>query len=148
VARICAPRHELYTPRVKPRSMLPVLSGLVPIILSSLADYSAPLTDRRDLFLTYDSLRSLAKEFYGPADALCHRQPGATYFHDMNDADLRRLSNGPTIKKIGQELRALEPNQCRGAFIETSQFNRRRRNEATIKREAGNSTFDYALQDG
>jgi hypothetical protein len=128
--------------------MLPVLSGLVPIILSSLADYSAPLTDQGDLFLTYDSLRSLAKEFYRPADASCRGRPGGTYFHDMNDADLRRLSNSPTIKKIGQELQALEPNQCLGAFIETSQFNCRRRNEATIKREAGNSTSDYALQDG
>jgi hypothetical protein len=43
--------------------MLSELSGLAPIILLSLADYSAPLTDWGGLFLTYDSSRSLAKEF-------------------------------------------------------------------------------------
>jgi hypothetical protein len=89
-------------------------------MLSSLADYSAPLTDREDLFLTYDSSRSLAKEFYGPADASCRGQPGTTYVYDGNNAELRWLSNGPTIKKIGHELQVLELNQCLGAFIETS----------------------------
>jgi hypothetical protein len=102
--------------------MLPVLSGLAPITLSSLADYSAPLTDRGDIFLTYDSSLSLAKEFYGPADALCRGRPGATYVHNGNNLGLRWLSNGPTIKKIGQELQVLEHNQYQRAFIESAHF--------------------------
>jgi hypothetical protein len=102
--------------------MLPALSGVAPIILSSLADYSAPQTDRGGLFLTYDSSRSLAKEFNGPADASRRGRHGATYCQDGNNADSRWLSNGPTIKKIEQEVRDLDHNQCQNAFIESAHF--------------------------
>jgi hypothetical protein len=89
-------------------------------MLSNLADYSVPRAGRGKFILAYDSSRSKTEEFPTAADASCRGRSGATYVHDENNADLRWLSNSPTIKKIGHELRVLELNQCLGAFIETS----------------------------
>jgi hypothetical protein len=88
-------------------------------MLSNLADYSVPRAGRGKFILAYDSLRSKNEEFPTAADASCRGRPGPTYVHEGNNADLRWLLNGPTIKKIGHELRVLELNQCLGAFIET-----------------------------